>query len=56
MIVADLLRNGAGDGMVGHSIRDALDSAVIIKWFPRIATWSLGVDRSPRLSFTWEWQ
>ena len=34
MIVTDLLQEGAEDGMFGHAILYALDSAAIIQWFP----------------------
>ena len=45
MIATDLLQNGAQDGMFRHPIRDALDSAAIIQWFPydnthcHVVTW-----------------
>ena len=60
MTVTDLLQNGAEDKMCGHPIRDALDSAphnpMVFGMMTRSATWSLGMDRSTRLSVTWEWQ
>ena len=45
MIVTDLLQNGSEDKMFGHPIRDALDSAPLIQWFPyddtqcHVVTW-----------------